>query len=194
MLAVDTHLIAILGISPKTLAITAPLTTEEAETLAAEDLRIVGEDRLTAVVTIRVVHLQTTKDMRIAILLLTVIACACSNDSVTTQQAGSCARTIEQGTGNVGQPVTIRAFLKGCKSVVFQVETRSNGALRRIPSACDLTQDTFTFASSGDTLYLGLFSCGDEFITGKYRMEVESKGQIQEYDAKIGYTLKYIIP
>lgn len=128
-------------------------------------------------------------------ILLAVILTACSsNDSLSPHQANGCARTIEQGTGHAGQPVTIRAFLKGCKSVVFQVETRSNGALRRIPSACDLTQDTFTFASPGDTLHLGLFSCGPDAITGKYRMEVESKGQIQEYESKIGYTLKYIVP
>lgn len=132
--------------------------------------------------------------MRTAILLLLAIACACSDESLTAQQSGGCARIVEQGTGHAGQPVTVRAYLKGCKSVVFQVETRINGALRRIPSACDLTEDSFTFASSGDTLYLGLFSCGDEFLTGKYRMEVESKGVIQEYESKIGYTLKYLVP
>lgn len=133
--------------------------------------------------------------MRTAILLLLTIACACSEEALTTQQPNGCARTIEQGTGHAGQPVTIRAFLKGCKSVVFQVEIRSaDGALHRIPTACDFTQDTFAFGRPGETLYLGLFSCGEEAINGTYRLEVESKGQIQEYDAKIGYTLKYIVP
>jgi hypothetical protein len=127
-------------------------------------------------------------------LLLGVILTACSsNDSVTPQQANGCGRLIERGAGHAGQPVTVRAFLKGCKSVVFQVETRSNGALRRVPSSCDLTQDTFTFASPGDTLHLGLFSCGTESIKATYRLEVESKGVMQEYESKVGYTLKYVI-
>ena len=128
-------------------------------------------------------------------ILLGVILTACSsNDSVTPQQANGCGRIIEQGTGHAGQPVTVRAFLKGCKSVVFQVEIRSaDGALYRIPTSCDFTQDTFAFGKPGETLYLGLFSCGEEAINGTYRLEVESNGVIQEYESKIGYTLKYVI-
>jgi hypothetical protein len=142
------------------------------------------------------------------ILLSTLISCSAESDPEpvmmeaakldTAITSGSgCGDVVQTNNHSNGVPISIKATLKGCHAtVVFMAELRgASGSKYRKPSVCDVTEQTFSFASKGQTVHLGLFVCGGDPAAGgkPYTIDIIQDGVTTTLNGKVGNTIQYVV-
>lgn len=140
-------------------------------------------------------------------LIFIIICSACgSNDEEVLrapevdQNGTPCKQVIETNTGNAGVNISIKAIFKGCyDDVVFKAFiTDASGqdiSVYRVPSECDTTNVSFSFANKGVNVKIGLFGCGST-VTANGRackLELTQGSYKTTIDSKIGTVINYTI-